>query len=46
MSILIHNFLGTGLGSVLLMMKWKFGDNIKKSIGVEAQMANLSLARR
>lgn len=41
-----HLDLGTGLGSVLLMMKWKFGDNIKRSIGIEAQMANLSLARR
>jgi hypothetical protein len=41
-----HLDLGCGLGSVLLMLKWKFGDSIKQSIGVEAQGANLDLARR
>lgn len=41
-----HLDLGCGLGSVLLMLKWKFGDSIKQSIGVEAQGANLELARR
>jgi hypothetical protein len=41
-----HLDLGCGLGSVLLMLKWKFGSSIKQSIGVEAQGANLDLARR
>lgn len=41
-----HLDLGCGLGSVLLMLKWKFGSSLQKSIGIEAQTANLSLARR
>lgn len=41
-----HLDLGCGLGSVLLMLKWKFRENIHQSIGVEAQGANLDLARR
>ena len=41
-----HLDLGCGLGSVLLMLKWKFGNQLVKSIGIEAQTNNLSLAIR
>ena len=41
-----HLDLGCGLGSVLLMLKWKYGKHLYKSVGVEAQHANLVLARR
>jgi ubiquinone/menaquinone biosynthesis C-methylase UbiE len=41
-----HLDLGCGMGSVLLMLKWNFGDSIKQSIGMEAQGANLELGRR
>jgi hypothetical protein len=41
-----HLDLGCGLGSVLMMLKWKYGEDICRSVGVEAQHANLSLARR
>ena len=41
-----HLDLGCGLGSVLMMLKWKFRKNVLRSVGVEAQSANLDLARR
>lgn len=41
-----HLDLGCGLGSVLLMLKWKYGEEIYRTVGVEAQHANLALARR
>jgi hypothetical protein len=41
-----HLDLGCGLGSVLMMLKWKYGEDICRSVGVEAQHANLALARR
>lgn len=52
---LSHLDLGTGLGSVLLMLAWKFhpsmssknnGVVISKSIGIEAQECNANLADR
>ena len=41
-----HLDLGCGLGSVLLMLKWKFGTQLQRSVGIEAQTSNLSLAKR
>ena len=50
-----HLDLGTGIGSVLLMMAWRFhlfhapdnrGTVIAQSLGVEAQEIHASLARR
>ena len=41
-----HLDLGTGLGSVLMMIRWRLNDIINCSVGIEAQIANISLAKR
>ncbi|KAI8912683.1 hypothetical protein EDD86DRAFT_202038 [Gorgonomyces haynaldii] len=38
--------LGTGLGSVLNLVNWAFHDSIEKSVGVEAQLLHVNLARK
>ena len=52
-SVLDHNLtpknyidLGTGLGSVLLMVSWKLHDSLESAHGLEAQSTHLKLAER
>lgn len=44
--MLMHADLGCGLGSVLLMVAWKFANHDARHLGVEAQAVSFELARR
>ena len=44
--LLNHLDLGTGLGTILNLIKWRFHDSLSFSMGVEAQLANYQLAAK
>ncbi|KAJ3230215.1 hypothetical protein HDU81_004669 [Chytriomyces hyalinus] len=41
-----HIDIGCGLGSVLSFVRWFFDDSLQKSVGIEAQLKHVELARK
>ncbi|KAI8828590.1 hypothetical protein BJ741DRAFT_625772 [Chytriomyces cf. hyalinus JEL632] len=41
-----HIDIGCGLGSVLSFVRWYFDDSLLKSVGIEAQLKHVELARK